>query len=595
MYGPCRLLTERSGPLTKLSIVVAFSLAACSSGQQGSSTTGSTAALLGSSSNGGGASSSTGTGGSVQASTGGSGRGGFVSGSGSGSGSTTGAFDAGCSIGSPGGLETGSFCLFPFDCDCGLRCAPDLSGATANLVCQTPCAADSDCPLYGEECQTDAGLCLGGLSGYCISSTADLEFYPCGTNGECPCPYECYVDPALVAAVGPVCEHPCNARGSANGECHDHTYCHQETGSCELICSPTGTTLTEFMGCVNATDCLCPYSCFGDARRGRVCETPCTTDQDCAAAGEFCEGDAGACQPSFDCYGGDGGLSPFSPCSHLADCACPYECAADPALTPPGAPEPVKLCERCDAGACESVSGKCKPPQVPGTFQASDIFACTSDDDCTCPNRCTSSVANAVLRCEQECNDSSDCNDPGQFCVGGQCVDNTCPAPVACDLANGQDANLDGGIGTCFTSQPLNDMICHSGGTADAGCDPLASRSDVANVCQTGLACAADSDGGAFHCVAACASGSDCLGGDQCISSLGICLPLNDAGTCFQGGTPVQFQACYPTYGFVCGCAYDCVANVCEQPCKRDSDCIDRTELCLGTLEQSYCLPPTAD
>jgi hypothetical protein len=69
---------------------------------------------------------------------------------------------------------------------------------------------------------------------------------------------------------------------------------------------------------------------------------------------------------------------------------------------------------------------------------------------------------------------------------------------------------------------------------------------------------------------------------------------LNDAGTCFVGGTPVEFQGCYPGY-ILCGCAYDCVGQVCEQPCQQNSDCIDPTEICLGTLASSYCLPPSAD
>ena len=344
-------------------------------------------------------------------------------------------------------------------------------------------------------------------------------------------------------------------------ECHVYTYCNENVGSCELSCTTALTALSEFAACVNPTDCICPYSCFGDARRGgRFCETPCTTDLDCADAGEACETDAGACQRPYDCYGADAGVGHFGLCVNPADCACPDNCVADPALTPENATAPVKLCERCDAGGCESVSGKCQAPAVPGAFQSSDVFPCGSDDDCTCPNRCTSSAVATVLMCEQECKASSDCNDPGQFCVNGQCVENTCPTPLACDLANGQDPVSDGGIGTCFPSPPLQEMVCHSGGTADGGCDPFANRSDTAGLCQPGLACAADSDGG-FRCVASCAEPPrDCLNNDACIPSLGICLPVNDAGTCFIGGTPVEFQACYPSYypTYGCGCAHDC-------------------------------------
>ena len=468
-------------------------------------------------------------------------------------------------------------------------------GRSANLLCQLPCSSDSECPLFGETCELDAGVCLGGLTGVCTPGTADLEFFPCTTNAECPCPLECYVDPVLAPSIGPACEQPCNGPGNANLECHDYTYCNQVTGSCQQSCSLSLMALTEFLACVNPTDCICPYSCFGDARRGgRVCETPCTTDLDCADAGEGCETDAGACQRQYDCYGGDGGLPPWALCVNPADCACPDNCVADPSVTPQTAMAPLKLCERCNGGTCASVSGTCKAPEVQGGFQTSDVFPCTSNDDCVCPNRCTGSAALGVLMCEQDCTTAADCSDPGEFCVNGQCAENTCPTPLACNLANGQDALSDGGIGTCFPSPPLNVMVCHAGGTATDGCDPVASRSDTAGLCEPGLACAAEADGGS-QCVASCASSSDCLDNDQCISSLGICLPLNDAGTCFVGGTPVEFQGCYPGFGIVCGCAYDCVSNVCEQPCQRDSDCIDPTQICLGTIAASYCLPPSTD
>jgi hypothetical protein len=477
-------------------------------------------------------------------------------------------------------------CLFAFDCNCGLECAPDISGGTANLICQDPCVTDSDCPLFGEKCETDAGLCLGGLYGSC-SGMANLEFAACTSSGDCPCPLECYPDPVL----GGACEYPCDIDAYNNPYCHVYTYCNTQVGSCQLSCTTSLMASLEFGACGKPTDCQCPNTCLGDARRGGlVCETPCGSDLDCADAGEYCETDAGACQRGYDCYGGDGGLPELANCVNAADCACPDNCVEDPSLQPQNATAPPKLCERCDAGGCEGITGTCQPA-APGAFQSSDITPCDSNDQCVCPNRCTISAALSVLMCEQECTDSSQCTDPGQFCVNGQCVENTCPTPLACNLENGQAALADGGDGTCFPSPPIQAMVCHVGGTADGGCDPLADRSDIAGLCQPGLACAADSDGG-FHCVASCASSGDCFDGDQCIPSLGICLPVDDAGTCFIGGTPVEFQGCLPAWGIICGCAYECVNGMCEQPCQRDSDCLDPTEVCYGTIAHSYCLPP---
>ncbi len=115
--------------------------------------------------------------------------------------------DAGCAIGSPNGLQEGSVCLFAFDCGCDLVCGSDVSGASGNLVCEYPCAIDSDCPLAGEHCQTTLGFCQGGMGGSCaVKGSPNLEFYNCGTNSDCPCPLECYGDPVL----GAVCEHPCD-------------------------------------------------------------------------------------------------------------------------------------------------------------------------------------------------------------------------------------------------------------------------------------------------------------------------------------------------------------------------------------------------
>ena len=235
--------------------------------------------------------------------------------------------DAGCVVGSPDGLPEGSVCLFPFDCGCGLLCGSDVSGVSASLVCEHPCAIDSDCPLPGEHCQTSLGFCQGGLGGSCAtqSGSPNLEFYGCRVNSDCPCPLECYGDPIL----GSACERPCDA---AKGCSEVNEYCNLGVGSCQQSCNPAGLQ-TEFKACELPTDCQCSLSCFQDLRRGQVCEVPCQADSDCTGAGEICETDAGSCQSTFDCFGPSGGLPALSVCVNLADCACPLSCVDDPSLS----------------------------------------------------------------------------------------------------------------------------------------------------------------------------------------------------------------------------------------------------------------------
>src|SRR5581483_3580448 len=293
-----------------LAAVVAVS-AACSTGSQGTSGRSATGPSGAAASSGGttGTASAAASTGSGPSSSGGELTTSGSSSTGTTSGGTTGGPDAGCPVGAPGGLTVGAVCYFAFDCGCGLACAADVAGGGSNKICQYPCAANSDCPLNAEACDLDAGLCLGGLYGSCSPpSGVDLEFYACNTNVDCPCPLECYADPVL----GKACEFPCDS----DPICAGREYCNLGMGSCQQSCGP-GATATEFQACGKPTDCLCPLSCFGDARRGQVCETPCQGDADCADAGELCETDAGACQPAFDCYGGDGGLPAFSVCSHL--------------------------------------------------------------------------------------------------------------------------------------------------------------------------------------------------------------------------------------------------------------------------------------
>jgi hypothetical protein len=90
----------------------------------------------------------------------------------------------------------------------------------------------------------------------------------------------------------------------------------------------------------------------------------------------------------------------------------------------------------------------------------------------------------------------------------------------------------------------------------------------------------------------------DCGQGQTCVASVvadvGVCLELNDAGTCARGqSSPPASGVCDSTGAgnVTCGCSYECVNDQCEQACQKDSDCLVSSDICVGTPDQSFCVP----
>ena len=249
-----------------------------------------------------------------------------------------------------------------------------------------------------------------------------------------------------------------------------------------------------------------------------------------------------------------------------------------------------------DGGACQF--GECTVPSDAGDYQVSDDIVCGAGDPCVCPEECLLSEAKEYFLCEQACQTDSDCDDPGQICSAGQCVDNDCNGTaLLCDL---DGVSSDGGQGTCLPADyGLDMMACTSPGTASGACTPGSSRSQSASEsCPLGFACVPVSDGG-LECLPACVVNGDCAQGQTCVDSIelgvSLCLPLNDAGTCAVGqSTPPASAVCGDIIGAqntVCGCGYGCVGELCEQICQQDSDCLVASDICVGTVAQSYCVP----
>ncbi len=307
----------QAGVFVAALLVLGGGLAGCSSGNNGTSgEASSTAAIAGSST---GAPTGTGGASSTGAST--------TGGTSSGGGSSTGAFvDGGCNR--PGNVDGGGACVLDADCDCPFKCI--------GSVCQIVCTDNSDCPPGNE--------CFDG--GYCKSV--------CFHDSDCPSGDVC---------LGGVCEPT------------------------PQVCDPDG-GVGQFQGCWQNYDCICPFDCFVDFRRGAVCEQRCATVADCPEADEICETDAGSCQRTTDCYGGDAGIPELGGCGASIQCACPLSCyhgQCEPACTMASDCGPVG-----DAGQfCEGDGGFCLPiPVCNPAAGATEFLGCVQSTDCMCPFEC---------------------------------------------------------------------------------------------------------------------------------------------------------------------------------------------------------------
>jgi hypothetical protein len=508
-------------------------------------------------------------------------------------------------------------------------------------VCELPCANDADCGGAGEICETDAGSCQ--RTSDCFGAGGGLPaFSACLHPADCACPLSCVDDPAL---------RPTGATASYKfcEQC-DGGSCRSVPGQCQPQ-GDGGFQSSDVFPCRDNSQCTCPNRCLANADAGVLrCEQSCARVSDCNDPAQYCY--SGQCVENY-CDGqlpcdltngrdappdaGDGTclrLPPYedyvcradgtaaSECDPLASrtdqpalcphgyaCAqnfegfsCARACALDSDCGPGGqclasvglCQEPVDAGPSCangelllDSGVCSL--GECQPLIDGGSFQESDLFSCSTNADCACPNQCAQSLQDpfAPPRCEQPCQATSDCDDPGQWCQGGQCINNPCSTDgLACDVT-------DAGDGTCLASAYSDSLVCIQGGASTGPCDRSASRMQAAELCPQGLTCLTLPDGG-LGCLSACVFGTECDGGRTCFPSSGpddICVALDDAGTCIVNySSPPDSRFCGAGTD-LCGCGDTCLNGLCAHPCQTDSDCLGRFEICMGKLGQSFCVP----
>ncbi len=530
-----------------------------------------------------------------------------------------------CSTGE--GAEPFESCGQSSDCACPSYCFADF---VRGAVCERRCNFDADCSAPDQFCEGDAGSCQRTEN--CYGGDAGLPaLSACGASFQCTCPLSCFDG---------LCEPACTLSSECQGVGDAGQFCEGDAGACTPIsyCNPTAGS-TEFLGCAQTADCQCPLECVVDPRRGPVCELPCTDGSSCASD-EICEGDAGACQRTSGCFGGDAGASEWSGCTGTIQCACPLTCIVDPSFATGG----PMLCEQCDAGtSCEPPGGACVDA---GALAAEAQYGpdsslwtgCGDNSVCDCPNQCLPIAGGASWACQlpPACGSNADCPDPTTTCISGGCIPNLCPPGAAvtqfCDVAFGQDNPAVTDDGECLPDFLGGaHLLCVQGGTASSGCSLPQDRNDPDTLCPGGSVCVA-ADGGnlcAPACqiaAAACPTGStcsslnpadplsqypDCLpvlyAPQACLPSLGACT--NDLPTYEPAGSPFNSAAVgapfAPCSGTNCLCpstctydfflsqvSYDATSTFCEPSCITNSDCAWPQTSCNGGvcgLDRSTC------
>ena len=517
------------------------------------------------------------------------------------------------------------------DCLCPYGCFADIQ---RGAVCENRCTSVADCTESDEICETDAGSCQRTHDLLRRHDAGIPVLGACAASIQCACPLSCFD-----YLCEPACTVPsdCAPVGDAGQFCE---------GDGWLLPPDPGLQsdrrLDRVLGCTQTTDCQCPFECVVDPRRGAVCELPCTSAVDCASD-EICEGDAGACQRTSSCWGGDAGLVEWSACTEPAQCACPLTCLIDPSFT---AASGLLLCEQCDAGtSCAPPGGACVDAgalaaQTQYGADSSLWTACSDSSVCDCPNQCLPIAGGGSFACQlppRACTTTADCPDPTTFCASGGCIPNICPAGAVvtqpCDVAFGQNNPALTGDGQCLPNVLGGaTLLCVQGGTATGACSLPPNRNDPTTLCPSGSTCAA-ADGGNI-CAEMCQIGSlpDCDGGSRncasinpaypsscpsCtppLSALQACLPGQGAGTddlptyepvdgpFDSSGVGVPFAPCSATdclcpsscvYDFFLSqISYDVNGTYCEQSCSTSGDCPWPQTNCSGevcALDRATC------
>ncbi len=310
---------------------------------------------------------------------------------------------------------------------------PDLpSGETEEDVPSVPeiCTSDADCAPWALVCDPLSGTCVECLfstphcpAGWICEDFACKETTVCGGDEECAAfETEPFCDPVTGLCVACFEDLQCpEANKCVDAVCQPYTPCEssKQCGDEELCWLDEGMCVE----CVLPEDCAAGEECSKD----HTCEpvTACTSDKQCTPLGMVCDFEAGLCRQ----------------CVVHGDCPAEYHCLGNECI--------LDSClagsARCEAGGIEVCNdvGDGYLPVVPCEAEQTCVESfpeavCT---DWICPagqSWCDEPAApETAVTCAVDglsIAATIPCQETGQVCLGGACLDVICPpAAVTCD------------------------------------------------------------------------------------------------------------------------------------------------------------------
>lgn len=488
--------------------------------------------------------------------------------------------DGSCSVMSAGSI--GSPSCAPYACNgssaaCPESCANDNSCAADHYCKQGTCTPDE---AVGAACDRDK-QCSGNhncVDGFCCDSACTGACNACsnakkgaGADGTCGAIVDGAAPRAPGCALG---ASKCLADGKCNGQGACRAFAPNTTGcGAGTVCTNNAVSgqLCDGLGNCQAgggSQPCAPALCVGGA-----CNTSCTGNDDCHAAG-FCAGtvcaeklnDGESCGADDECQNG-----------HCVDGVCCNNACEG-------------ACQSCSTGVCElreagDLGGPSCAPFVCDGISELCPDSCTSDEVCVDTFFCK--LSDNLCQPRENgtpCTDDDQC--PERFCVDGVCCGEACDgqcehcdATGACVATEGAplgERDACAGHVDCAGSCDGRDRTQCTGAKAEGtACGAASCSANIATLgaCDASSECretSTDCDPyvcGDTSCKTSCAKDGDCKAGFSCVDE--ACVPSAGGGVCDGMGVKLtsadgEISDCTP---FVCR------AGECLRTCTASTDC----------------------
>jgi hypothetical protein len=319
-----------------------------------------------------------------------------------------------------------------------------------------------------------AGTCGGGTvtADGCARTVCSGDDVPAGCLYPCPqCgnnqiqfPETCDIGIGAAFCAGlDLCDRHCRVR-----HCEDDNPC--TVDGCDATAGCTFTNVANGMTCNDATVCNGLEVCQSGACRTQPGSLPnCVPDTN-PCTSDTCDPVAGCVHPPLPNGSKPPGCLDADLCNGTETCVAGQCQAGTPTTCPPGMP------------VCDAATGQCRAPN-----------ACSTDDECTDGNPCTSDAcigstcSNEPVANGTSCDDGDACNGI-RTCQSSSCLPGT---PLACDdddPCTGDSCDPSAGCKHDRTA-----ACCRTAADCDDG-SPCTGDSCVGNVCQHGAVSCADDD-----------------------------------------------------------------------------------------------------